>query len=257
MGERLLRKIRYLRHPYLIARAISLIFAARHSQKHCLRLNEYQKHFVSLEKAVEVLTSVEQPQITIAIKELEASRFLRYVKSCEKQIGGIGGPLSDDLRLLLYLLVRFSRPEFVVETGVANGFSSSFILKALDRNAEGTLHSIDLHYREGLMVPLGKELGWVIPNEIRYRWSLHLGESAKVLPKLLSELGSIDIFFHDSRHTYKTMMSEYEIAWPYLKNGGLLVSDDATSNDAFLDFADLHRQTPLVFNRMGVIRKKS
>jgi predicted O-methyltransferase YrrM len=257
MGERLLRKIRYLRHPYLIARAINLIFATRHSQKHCLRLDEYKRYSVSLEKTVEVLTGAEKPKVTIAIEELKASRFLRHVKSCEKQIGSIGGPISTDLRLLLYLLVRFLRPEVVVETGVANGFSSSFILKALDQNAEGILHSIDLHYREGLMVPLGKELGWVIPNEIRYRWSLHLGESTKVLPKLLSELGSIDIFFHDSRHTYKTMMSEYEIAWPYLKNGGLLVSDDATSNDAFLDFADLHGQTPLVFNRMGLIRKKS
>jgi len=257
MGARLLRKIRYLLHPYLITRAVGRFFEARDSQKHCLRLNEYERYSVSLEKTVEVLVGIEQSRITKAMKKLEASRFLQHIELCKQQAGGIGGPLSDILGLLLYLLVRFSRPEVVVETGVASGFSSSFILKALDRNAKGILHSIDLHCRAGVMVPLGKELGWVVPNEIRYRWNLNLGESTKVLPKLLGELGSIDMFFHDSRHMYKTMMSEYEIVWPYLKNEGLLLSDDATSNDAFLDFTDLHKQTPIVFNRIGAIRKKS
>lgn len=53
-----------------------------------------------------------------------------------------------------------------METGVANGASSSFILKALDQNSREKLYSIDLHYREGVSVPIGKELGRMIAGEL-------------------------------------------------------------------------------------------
>src|SRR5438105_2401515 len=48
------------------------------------------------------------------------------------------------IRLLMYVLTRFKRPELVVETGVMHGLGSSFILRALERNASGRLVSIDL-----------------------------------------------------------------------------------------------------------------
>lgn len=37
-------------------------------------------------------------------------------------------------------------------------------------------------------------------------------------------------------HTYDLMTFEYETAWPHLKKGGLLLSDDADWSDAFKDF---------------------
>jgi len=86
---------------------------------------------------------------------------------------------------------------------------------------------------------------------------LLLGESAKVLPRLLNDLGCIDFFLHDSRHLYKTMMKEYDIAWPNLREGGLLLSDDVIENDAFIDFADKVKVRPVVVDRMGAIRKRT
>jgi predicted O-methyltransferase YrrM len=157
----------------------------------------------------------------------------------------------------LYAIVRIFKPEVVVETGVTNRVSSSFILKALTQNSRRRLYSIDLHYREGMSVPIGKKLGWIIPEELRNRWVLALGESTKVLPKLLKKLGTVDIFFHDSRHTYKTMMKEYSIVWPFLKDGGLLLSHDVKSNDAFLDFSDCIKAKPIVIGNIGVIHKLS
>jgi predicted O-methyltransferase YrrM len=142
-----------------------------------------------------------------------------------------------------------------VETGVANGFSSASILQALEGNQAGELYSIGLHCRKGVTTPVSKELGWVIPEHLKHRWHLILGESFRVLPRLLEELGTIDIFLHDSRHTYKTMMKEYTIVWPHLHRGGLLLSHDVKFNDAYLDFCDKVGYTRVVISDIGAIAK--
>jgi len=143
-----------------------------------------------------------------------------------------------------------------VETGVANGFSSASILQALEDNQAGEHYSIGLYCREGVTIPVGKELGWVIPKYLKHRWHLILGESFRVLPRLLEELGSIDIFLHDSRHTYRTMMKEYTIVWPYLHKGSLLASHDVEFNDALLDFCDKKlAYLPTVINGIGAIER--
>ena len=254
--RRLLAKTRYLRHPYLITRAILRPFEVWDSEKHSVRckMGEYEKYSLPFEKAIEIITNY-QEEIMTELRELEGSSFIQHINRCVQQAGVIGGPVSYEDGMLLYALVRALKPYVVVETGVANGVSSSFILKALDRNSRGRLYSIDLHYREGESVPEGRELGWVIPGELRYRWELRLGESTKVLPKLLRELKSIDIFFHDSRHTYKTMMREYRLAWPFLRDKGIIASHDVKSNDAFLDFCDSIGEKPIVVGNMGFVQK--
>jgi predicted O-methyltransferase YrrM len=254
LKKRLL-KVRYLRHPYLITRAFLRPLEVWNSKQHSLRLNEYEQYSVSLDEAIKALTGYPKPAGTDLVKELYDSSLLRYLHTRLQEAGDVGGPIDHQSGTALYVLVRIFKPEVVVETGVANGVSSSFILKALDQNSRGRLYSIDLHYREGVSVPIGKELGWIVPEELRNRWLLVLGESTKVLPKLLEKLGTVDMFFHDSRHTYKTMMKEYSIVWPFLKDGGLLLSHDVKSNDAFLDFVDSIKTKPIVVGNVGIARK--
>ena len=81
----------------------------------------------------------------------------------------------------LYAVLRTVRPQVVVETGVANGFSTAFSLLALRANGEGHLHSIDLprevgrEYEPGTFyegegragIPPGFESGWLIPPELK------------------------------------------------------------------------------------------
>ena len=129
-----------------------------------------------------------------------------------------------------YLLCRLIEPSVVVETGVAYGVSSAFILKALEANGRGTLYSVDLP-------PLRREAerfwGVAVPEELRDRWRLHRGASARVLPRLLRETGPADLFVHDSLHTHQNMCREFETAWPYLRTGGALLADDVERNRAF------------------------
>ena len=138
---------------------------------------------------------------------------------------------NSDLRLAraLYLVCRLLRPETVVETGVAYGMSSAFILTALDVNHQGTLSSVDLP-------PLGGDAtrlqGVLIPNRLRHRWALYSGTSRRLLPGLLAGT-RVDVFVHDSLHTYRTMRWEFESVWPHIPLGGALIADDIEGNRAY------------------------
>jgi len=134
LKKRLL-KVRYLRHPYLITRAILRPLEVWDSKRHSLRLNEYERYSVSLEEAVEAFTGCPKPAITELVKELYGSGLLQYLHTRLQEAGDVGGSIGYESGTTLYVLVRIFKPEVVVETGVANGVSSSFILKALDQNS--------------------------------------------------------------------------------------------------------------------------
>jgi cephalosporin hydroxylase len=160
-----------------------------------------------------------------------------------------------------YCFIRAVKPEVVIETGVASGTSTFVILKAFERNGKGILHSVDLpQQRFGAtndpndlteMVP--KETGWLVRETIHDlgSWQLHLGDSYELLPKLLEKLRVIDVFHHDSEHTYKTMMFEYDTAFPYIRGGGYITTDDRHLTKAFNDFCDNNSLKHVFFHRLG------
>ena len=143
-----------------------------------------------------------------------------------------------------YFVCKILKPMIVVETGVGHGVTSAFILQALNENGKGTLHSIDLP-------PLGKGsdsyVGCLIPEELKTNWYLHRGTAKQVLPKILHELGYLDIFVHDSLHTYKNMTFEFTIASRYLSKPGFIISDDMEANLAFAELISL-KSPRLLFN---------
>ncbi|MEE9290173.1 MAG: class I SAM-dependent methyltransferase, partial [Alphaproteobacteria bacterium] len=151
-----------------------------------------------------------------------------------------------DLARFCYVLCRAIRPRVVIETGVAYGVTSAFILKALEANRHGELHSIDLP-------PLAREgdrfVGALIPEELRHRWRLHRGTSKRILPRLLRQLGSIDLFVHDSLHTYRNMRFELETVTPFLTERSVVIADDIEGNTAFREWVDQAQPTFWVATR--------
>jgi predicted O-methyltransferase YrrM len=129
-----------------------------------------------------------------------------------------------------YLACRLLEPAVVVETGVAYGVSSAFILRALEENGRGVLHSVDL---PPLRPEYEKFWGIAVDGAPEDRWRLHRGSSKRVLPRLLEEVDTVDIFVHDSLHTYRNMRREFEKTWPYLRTGGVILADDVERNRAF------------------------
>jgi predicted O-methyltransferase YrrM len=133
----------------------------------------------------------------------------------------------------LYLLMRLLRPNTVVETGVAAGVSSHFILQALQDNGGGHLYSVDLLPE---VEECNKMTGWLVPDDLRQRWELNIADAKEILPGLLERLQEIDCFIHDSLHTYEHMLWEFRVAWPHLRSGGLFLAHDVGTNQAFFDF---------------------
>jgi predicted O-methyltransferase YrrM len=133
---------------------------------------------------------------------------------------------------LCYVLVRALRPQKVVESGVCYGVISAHILQAMEVNGHGHLYSIDL---PPLAESADSYVGWLIPWPLRTRWSLYRGSTRRLLKSVLNEVDEIDVFIHDSLHTARNMEREFDIAWPLLRNGGVVISDDVEGNGAFLE----------------------
>jgi predicted O-methyltransferase YrrM len=159
-------------------------------------------------------------------------------------------------RILIYCLVRALRPTVFVETGVLHGLTTAFALDAFRRNGTGTMVSIDLPAYAGAQapnrdgyeatLPPDREPGWVIPKGLRERWELLKGSSAELLPEVLARHRTIDMFLHDSEHTYETMSLEMNLAWPALRAGGVMLVDNIEANSAFDDFCAAHGVTALL-----------
>jgi hypothetical protein len=134
----------------------------------------------------------------------------------------------------VWCLTHHLRPSSVVETGVARGITSRFILEALARNDAGHLWSIDLP--PPLDRSLHDQVGVAVPERVRDRWTYIRGSSRRRLPRLLAQLGEIDLFIHDSRHSQRNLLFELKHAWDALKPAGVLVADDIDLNCGFHSF---------------------
>lgn len=139
------------------------------------------------------------------------------------------------LARLCYSLCRAIRPAQALETGVCYGVTTTFVLKAMEQNQTGVLHSVDLP-------PLGSGadafVGIFVPQTLQSRWQLHRGATKSVLPRLLDRIGPVNFFIHDSLHTYRNMKRELRTVTPSLLRPAVVVSDDIEGNPAFLEWAE-------------------
>jgi hypothetical protein len=172
------------------------------------------------------------------------------IEAVQQREGQQGGVSMED-GLMLWGLTRALRPQYVIETGVAAGVSTSFIGAALIENSAGKLYSIELppqdsraRQDDGTTFDWPDAgVGWAIPDSIKSklgsRHTLILRDVRSALPELLGQLPHVDIFFHDDLHTPDHMLWEFETVWPHIFPGGFLISDDA--NFGWVEFCRKHR----------------
>jgi len=151
-----------------------------------------------------------------------------------------GGYNDGDTALAraIWRLISQIKPARVVETGVGHGFTSRIILEALAKNGFGHLWSID---RPPLDPETRAKVGIAVAGRHPKHWTLICKSSRRALPALLDQLGTIDLFIHDSLHTERNVTFEMEQAWKALRPGGVAVIDDIDSNWGYDTFTKTHR----------------
>jgi hypothetical protein len=137
-----------------------------------------------------------------------------------------------------WCIARHIRPKRVVETGVARGVTSRFILEALAEAGDGRLWSVDLPPPG--RPDLDEMIGIAVSEDLRPRWSYVRGSSRRRLPGLLATLEEIDVFVHDSRHSERNLLYELECARRAVRPGGFLVADDVDLNCGLHRYRDRH-----------------
>lgn len=139
----------------------------------------------------------------------------------------------EELLGLVGTIVALLRPAVMVETGVALGFTTATVLRVMHDNDQGRLYSVDL---PALQYDPSDPVGRAVPEELKARWELTLGDSRDELGPLVQRVAPLDVFLHDALHTHASQLREYRTAWPHLRSGGVLISDDV-GNPAFVEFA--------------------
>jgi hypothetical protein len=199
---------------------------------------------------------------SLASNNYHDSDFPRCLTAQERLLARIGLEGTGRGRaLFLYAAVRLTKPSVVVETGCFTGWDSAVLLQALHNNGHGHLYTIDLPAREGLFSQIGPNsslpadlpIGFLVPPAFKDRWTLIVGDVREELEPLLDSLPQVNLFYHDSDHSYEHMMWELTTVWPRLAAGSFVVVDDIAWSTAFWDFARrlgrfpvIHRKTPNV-----------
>ena len=220
---------------------------------------------------VQFLSAVTQVNVDqVRTHILELSQDDEFFRAMEAPLEDLASATQEGVRTgeirvhsySLYVIVRVLKPNLMVETGVANGKSSAYILRAIDKNGTGALFSIDKPEfqddpasinRGEALIPRNLESGWMVPDSLRSLWTLRLGDAAELLPVLRSELKDIDIFFHDSLHTYDHMKFELALARDWVRTNGVILCDDIQYSDAFFEATAQENKPSFAFGTMGAL----
>ena len=173
-------------------------------------------------------------ELVAEIGTLLAAKGLAY----GRQTYGLYSDADSSLCRAAWCTVLHTRPEVVIETGVARGVTSRIVLEALQQNDCGHLWSIDLPH------PLDHQLhgqtGAAVSDACRARWSYLEGSSSQRLPPLIAEGGHVGVFIHDSLHTARNTVFEMDQAASAMPPGGVILVDDIATHTGFATFARRH-----------------
>jgi predicted O-methyltransferase YrrM len=175
--------------------------------------------------------------------------------------------------VFLYIIVKFLKPKVIIETGCNMGFSSTFIALAVKENNNGCMfYTMDIggvfepwedftfvksrkqkiNFEKLKNMPPPQVLS-LVPQDLREHIVLLNGSSKDILPGLLKENKEVDIFFHDSEHSYRNIIWESLSAIPYIKKGGYLLVHDVVLNSAFKDM--FHDAAIVLGDKLGIFKK--
>ncbi len=158
---------------------------------------------------------------------------------------------------LLFNISKNKKIENILETGVANGWSTLSILLAIRKDKNKTLTSIDLPYP---YKNSKKYIGSAIPKILKKKqWKLILGIDYEILIRFQKKKLKFDLIHYDSDKNYHSKTKSFNVIWNLLNDKGFLISDDVSDNSAFVDFAEYINVKYYIYKfetkHIGIIQK--
>ena len=167
-------------------------------------------------------------QESLAFRDALHDRARALAAQYGRKIGGAGH------YELLYFLTRFLQPEVTVETGVAKGFSTQAVLKALAKNENGHLYSSEFpNPRES---EEERATAIMVEEDLRDRWTLHVKGDAENLSTILRAVDYIDILHYDSDKRYTGRAFAMDLVRDAMGKDWVLVMDDIDDDLYFHDY---------------------
>ena len=153
--------------------------------------------------------------------------------------------------ILLYFLIRKFKSLNIVETGVAAGWTSLAILRAIKKNGKGFLYSSDFPYFR-LENP-EKYIGYLAKNDSNEdNWFLDIGGDDMALPKIVKRLdNNIDLFHYDSDKSYSGRDNALKILNSKIDSKTIIIFDDIQNNLHFKDYVQKSKKDFRVYKFEG------
>jgi predicted O-methyltransferase YrrM len=167
--------------------------------------------------------------MTIPIRKCDAPELDRIYASHELRLeDGTAWPVKVFIPReegdLLYSICRALTPDLTLEVGMANGFSTAFIARALRDNGRGAHIAIDPFQRSEW-----RSAGLQLLRSLGLLERVRLVElpSHQALPMLEAEGVRADFIFIDGSHLFDYALGDFLCSDRLLKTGGLIAFDDS------------------------------
>ncbi len=146
-------------------------------------------------------------------------------------------------RALLFNLIRYSRPEQVVEIGTYQAGTAEVMARALHANGKGTLTTIDP------FPVVAAPLIALWPQELKDRVNFFHGDSMGFFLELegKSRQGvqlALDIVFIDGHHDFEYALFDLSMSARHIRPGGIIVMDNAELTGVFWAVKQFLRLNP-------------
>ena len=154
--------------------------------------------------------------------------------------------------ILLYFLIRKFKLVNIVETGVAAGWTSLAILRALKKNGKGFLYSSDFPYFR-LENP-EKYVGYLAKDiSNNDNWFLDIRGDDVALPEIVKQLKNktIDLLHYDSDKSYSGRVNALKTLDSKIDSKTIIIFDDIQNNLHFKDFIEKNRKDFSVYEFEG------
>tara|TARA_B100001093_G_scaffold499834_1_gene549529 strand:- start:931 stop:1704 length:774 start_codon:yes stop_codon:yes gene_type:complete len=202
-----------------------------------------ESNYISFEKFAKKLDKdLWSKSIGISNKIHEDSKF--KLNNLKYDLGGGG------FYPLIFFIVKYTKPKVIVETGVAAGFSSYAILKAIDENKYGRLYSSDFPYFR--MPKPERFIGIIIPEYLKKYWELYIEGDDINLPIISKKINNIDVFHYDSDKSYFGRKNSLVSLKKNINSDTIIIMDDIQDNSFFYDYVmKLDNSTWYIFKFEG------